>query len=258
MAGVDQATARARAKAAPMGSLLILLLLVFAAVEAAMTLVPAIGRPIQFGGDLEIYLGATRRFLEGGSFYPPDQLTHPYQLATGVVLYPPTTIPLLAAFTVLPAILWWAIPISITAYVVARCKPSILGWALIAVCLAFPDTIALLVYGNPAMWAMAVLALATRQPWVSAFILLKPSLLPLAVIGIRDRRWWAVVAVPAIASLTLLPVWGDYLTVLLNLRGSDILYSVGDIPMVLIPAVAWAARRPPGGSASSGARIGTV
>ena len=247
MAGADEATVGAQLEAAPIGRLAIVVLLVFAAAEAAMTLGPVIGRPIHFGGDLEIYLAAPRRFLEGGSFYPPDQLSHPYQLATGVVLYPPTTIPLFAAFTVLPAILWWAVPIGITAFIVARYQPSMLGWALIVVCLAFPDTIALFVYGNPAMWAMAVLALATRQPWVSAFILLKPSLTPLAVIGIRDRRWWAIVAVLAISSLALLPVWRDYLTVLMNLRGSDILYSVGDVPMVLIPAVAWAARRRPGG-----------
>jgi hypothetical protein len=178
-----------------------------------------------------------------------------------VILYPPTTIPLFAAFLVLPRILWWALPLAITACTVLRFKPSMLGWAVIAVCLAFPNTIVLVVYGNPAMWATAAIALAlvTGQRWVSAFVLLKPSLAPLALIGVRDVRWWAVVAVPAIASLALIPVWHDYLIALTNLRGSDILYSVGDVPMALIPAAAWIARRAPATApeaASDGSGVG--
>ena len=224
------------------GHLAIAFLFLACLAEAAVTLGPAIGQPISFGGDLDLYLDATRRLLAGGSFYPTDQLTHPYELVNGVVLYPPTTIPLFVAFTVLPRILWWAVPIAITACIVVRFKPSLLGWALMAFCLAFPNSIALLVYGNPTMWAMAAFALATQQRWMSAFVLLKPSLAPLALVGIRDRRWWVIVAIVAIGSLAVLPLWRDYLSVLANIRGTGILYSLGDVPLALIPAVAWAAR----------------
>jgi hypothetical protein len=153
--------------------------------------------------------------------------------------------PLFAAFLVLPRILWWAIPITIIAFVVVRSRPSLFGWAVIALCVAFPNSIALLVYGNPTMWATAAIALATRQRWVSAFVFLKPSLALLALIGIRDPRWWVVVAVPAIASLALLSIWREYIVVLMNLRGTGILYSLGDVPFALVPIVAWVATTQP-------------
>jgi len=227
----------------PVLRVFIVFLYVASVVQVAFVFAPVIGHPIPFGGDLDIYLRATQRFLEGGSFYPLEQLAGPYQIATGVILYPPTTIPLFAAFTVLPGVLWWAIPVAITAFVVARFRPSALGWAIIAVSLTYANSIGLLVHGNPAMWAAAAIALATRQRWVAAFVLLKPSLAPLAAIGIRDPRWWVVVGVCAIASLAFLPLWNDYLVALTNLRGVGIDYSLGDVPLVVVPLVAWATRR---------------
>jgi len=228
---------------APFVRIFIVFLYLAAIAQAAFVIAPVIGHSIPFGGDLDIYLGATQRFLAGGSFYPPEQLAGPYQIATGVILYPPTTVPLFAAFTVLPRILWWAVPIGITACVVVRFRPSAFGWAIIAVCLTYANSIGLLVHGNPAIWVSAALALATFDRWVAAFVLLKPSLAPLAAIGIRDVRWWLVVAVPAIASLALLPLWHDYLVSLTNLRGAGIDYSLGDVPLVIVPLVAWATRR---------------
>src|SRR4051812_20034834 len=76
------------------------------------------------GQDLTIYLDATRRLLEGGSFYLAHQLEGPYVVSHGDVLYPPTIIPLLTAFLVLPIALWWAIPIGCTAAMLAWHRPS--------------------------------------------------------------------------------------------------------------------------------------
>ena len=221
----------------------IVALFLFAIAQAAISLGPVVGHPIPFGTDLDIYLAATHRLLAGGSFYPAEQLAHPYQLATGVILYPPTTIPLFVVFSVLPRILWWAIPIGITALIVIRWRPRVFGWAIVAVCLSYPNSIGLLVYGNPAMWATAAMALATHQRWAAAFVLLKPSLAPLAAFGIRDPRWWLVVSVPVLASLAVVPLWRDYLVSLTNLRGAGIDYSLGDVPLVVVPLVAWATRR---------------
>jgi hypothetical protein len=234
-------TATRRLETSRIGRIAIAILFLAAIAEAAIILRPVIGQPITFGGDLDIYLAATRRLLDGGSFYPAEQLSGPYEVASGVVLYPPTTVPLFAAFIVLPRVLWWAIPLGITAYVVVQYRPSLFGWAIIAVCVAFPNSIALIVYGNPTMWATAAIALAMRQEWTSSFVFLKPSLAPFALIGIRDGRWWVVVVAAAIASIAFLPMWHDYLVVLMNLRGSGILYSLGDVPLALVPVVAWVA-----------------
>jgi hypothetical protein len=47
----------------------------------------------------------------------------------------------------------------------------------------------------------------------------------------------------AVASLLFLPLWTQYATVMLNARvGSGILYSLGEVPFLVIPLVAWAAR----------------
>jgi hypothetical protein len=43
--------------------------------------------------------------------------------------------------------------------------------------------------------------------------------------------------------LLLAPLWIDYLAVLLNARGplASPLYSVGDVPLLLVPVIAWVA-----------------
>jgi hypothetical protein len=138
--------------------------------------------------------------------------------------------------------MWWVIPLGLIGYLVSRWKPSTFGWSVIAVCLAFPNSIVLLVNGNPVMWAMAAMAVAMPHRWVSAFVLLKPSLAPLSVIGIKDWRWWSVLGAAAIVSVALLPLWRDYIAVLGNIRDAGLLYSLGDVPLVLIPGIAWLSR----------------
>jgi hypothetical protein len=45
----------------------------------------------------------------------PEQLAGRYELATGHVLYPPPALLAFAVLSVLPAILWWLIPLGIVA-----------------------------------------------------------------------------------------------------------------------------------------------
>jgi hypothetical protein len=218
-------------------------LLVVAALLAVAIASTTIDRPpVVFGSDLELYLAATRAALAGSGFYPAEQLAGPFSVEVGVVLYPPTTIALFAPFLVLPAILWWLIPLGLTAWLVVELRPSLLAWGVIALCAAFPQSVGLVVHGNPAMWVLLVLAIAVRERWLSALVLVKPSLLPFALLGIRDARWWITVGVGVVASLAILPLWLDYLRVLGNVQGS-LLYSLGDVPLVSIPIVAWLGRR---------------
>ena len=65
--------------------------------------------------DYQLYMDAARSWLADGTFYLPYQLAGPYLVTAGDVLYPPYSLVLFVPFTFLPAILWWAVPIAITA-----------------------------------------------------------------------------------------------------------------------------------------------
>ena len=85
--------------------------------------------------DYDLYMEATRRWLAGGPFYEPYQLAGPYPITAGDILYPPFALVLLVPFTVLPAILWWAIPLAIVGVVVARLRPDPRLWPFLALCI---------------------------------------------------------------------------------------------------------------------------
>jgi hypothetical protein len=190
--------------------------------------------------DYQLYMDATTRWLDGGSFYLPHQLAGPYVVTHGDILYPPYSLMLFVPFTVVPAIFWWAIPLTITITVVVHHRPSPLTWPVIAFCLAWPTTNLRVLAGNPVLWVMAAFAAGTVMAWPSVMVLLKPSLFPFALVGIWRRSWWRALASLAAVSLVFLPMWPDYLKVIgdsSNPRG--LAYSIYEIPMLLIPLVAW-------------------
>jgi hypothetical protein len=193
--------------------------------------------------DFDLYRGATSRWLGGGPFYEPWQLAAPYDVRQGAILYPPVALWLFAPFTVLPAVLWWAIPLGGTTWALWRLRPGPLAWPLLSVCVAWPPTIALVVHGNPGMWVMAAVALATLYRWPAVFVLVKPSLAPLAFIGVRDRRWWMALVVFAVLAAVFGGMWTDWIRAVVNSRGAGVLYSWMEVPMVFVGVIAWAARR---------------
>jgi hypothetical protein len=209
------------------------------------------------GIDYRTYVDAARRWLAGGSFYEPYQLAGPYPIVSREILYPPIMLVLLVPFTVLPALLWWAIPLSITTWLVAWHRPSVWGCAAICGLLILPVpfmselawSLGTIVSGNPAMWVVAAVAAGTRWGWPAVLVLLKPSLLPFALIGIRTGRWWVAAVLLTTAAAVFLPLWIQYATVLLNARGpsATLLYSLGNVPLMLVPVVAWLTRTRPVG-----------
>ena len=188
--------------------------------------------------DYTLYMEATRRWLAGGPFYEPYQLAGPYAIQMGDVLYPPNSLYLLVPFTVLPALLWWGVPLGITAWAVWRMRPSPVAWPFIALCLFWPPFVARMVAGNPVMWVMAAVALGCLVKWPSVFVLLKPSLFPFALIGSRDRRWWLTLAVWGILAIPFGMMWRDWLVAVSNSNGGGLLYSLQDVPILLLPIVA--------------------
>jgi hypothetical protein len=205
-----------------------------------------------FGVDFQLYRDVTNRWLGGGPFFEPYQVAGPYDIRAGDVLYPPVALWLFVPFAApagvlagLAAVLWWALPLGITGGAVWRLRPRPVFWPLIALCVANPTTLLKVWTGNPVIWSMAAMAVATLAGWTrfaAPFALLKPSLAPFALFGINRRSWWIGLAVFALMCLPFGALWADWVASVLNSRGGGLLYSALEIPILLLPLVAWAGR----------------
>ena len=164
-------------------------------------------RPESVGVDFHQYLVHTERWLAGGSLYLDRQLQGPYEIVAGDSLYPPTILYLTVPFALgVPEILWWIIPLSIMGWAIVTHRPAPWAWPVMAAMLATPRSIEIVLYGNPVMWSAAALAAGTILAWPSVFVIIKPSLAPLALWGIRHRSWWIALGV---AALMAIPFGGD-------------------------------------------------
>ena len=89
----------------------------------------------------------------------------------------------------------------------------------------------------------ALVAAALRWKWPGALILLKPSILPFALIGIRTRGWWITAGILLVLTLPLIPLIPDWLRAVVDARGPDgWLYSVKDLPLLMVPVIAYLGR----------------
>ena len=111
-----------------------------------------------------------------------------------------------------------------------------------AACLAWPEWA--IWNGGTSFWGAAAVAGGLLWGWPAAFILLKPTLLPFAFIGIRRRAWWLITGV--IGALTLIGPWNDYVTVVTHASdGGGIWYSLNQVPLLMLPLFAWLGRQRP-------------
>jgi hypothetical protein len=210
-----------------------------------------------FGVDYHLYRDATSRWLAGGGFYEAYQLAGPYVISAGDILYPPVALWLFVPFSVsvgalvdgIQALAWWLVPLGIVAGTVVALRPRPIVWPLIALCASNPTTLLKVWTGNPVMWSMAALALAAAGSSRAAapFVLLKPSLAPFALFGIRRRSWWLGAAAFLVISIPFRGMWADWVLTVANSRGGGLLYSALEIPMLLLPLVAWWGRTRGGG-----------
>lgn len=197
-----------------------------------------------YGQDLAVCVEAARRWLEGGAFYNTYQLSGPYPHSFGDVLYPPPTLILFAAFTILPTLLWWLIPAALLVHEIVRMRPAPWALATIVGCLLWPDTSYLIVWGNPALWVAAAVALGATWPFFGPFAMFKITLAPAALINMRRKAWWAGLGALVAVSLVFLPLWPDYATAIANLRvNAPLTYSLREVPLVAIPWLALLGRR---------------
>ncbi len=193
--------------------------------------------------DHAYYQQVGQRFLDDGTYYLSHQLAGPYRVTLmSDVLYPPTALLLFAPLAVLPAVMWWAFPVLVLAACVRAWRPSATGVALMLLLLSWPRAHAAFIYGNTDMWVMAGVAAGLRWGWPAVFITLKPSFVPFALIGVRRRGWWLAALALGAISIAMLPLWFDYVRAMTNLH-APLGYSVGSIPLMLVPVVAWATRQ---------------
>ena len=215
---------------------------------AGIRLISLLGDPFGerfLANDLNGYLAGARRFLDTGSPYLSEQLTGSWRLLPDSFIHPPAAVHLFVPFLVLPAVLWWLIPIGLTAASIVRMRPAAWSWPVMAACLLWPRTAGTLIAGNTDMWISA--ALGVTLAWsipVSVLLLLKPSYLPLAIAGMRWRSWWIASVIVAAACLPFGTLWFDYVAVI---RGAPIepSYSLLNVPYVAIPLIAWVGRTRP-------------
>lgn len=194
------------------------------------------------GMDYRFYRDVGVRWLADGSFYQAHQLVGAYQVGLMVdVLYPPPALLLFVALTVLPAVLWWAVPIAVLAFVLSMLRPEPRAQFVMALALAWPGTIGAYLFGDTDIWAAAVVAAGVYWGWPAAFLVLKPVYLPFAIFAIRRRLFWIALGAGVLISLAMLPLWADYLRAMQYARVS-LTYSVSSIPLLLIPVVAWLGR----------------
>jgi len=196
------------------------------------------------GVDFTLYRDAAGGWLAGQPFYLPHQLAGPYPVTPGDRLYPPPALLLFLPFTVLPPVLWWAIPAAVIAMVLWRLRLRPAALLFLAFVAWWPPTTVKVWTGNPVIWIAAALWIATLWRPAAVAVLLKPTLLPFALFGANERDWWVGLAVAAAVAVLFAPMWPDYLTATLNAQTpGGLLYSLQEVPLLAAPLVTWALSR---------------
>jgi hypothetical protein len=204
----------------------------------------------EIGYDYANVMQGTQHWVDTGQLYWARQLEGPYDNSGLVMLYPPIALYLFVPFLVIPSALWWGIPLGILLWHLIRSRPGWWSWPILAACAGTIPASSVIVYGNTDMWTAAVVALACRWPGLGAALAFKPTLLPLGILWLRRRAFWAGVVVVLLLCLPLGGLWIDWFRAVRNFPVNP-LYSWPVIFIVAIPLVAWFARTPTDRQAAS-------
>jgi hypothetical protein len=187
------------------------------------------------------YMAATSRWLDMGTPYLAQDVAASFDYQPDTFLHPPIALVLFLPFRWLPAISWYVTPIAIVAVLVSRWRPARWSWPILTAFVAWPRTSGMLIVGNTDLWVAAFVALGLQWGWGWALIALKPSFAPLALLGVRRPGFWLGVALLSVVSLPFGRLWLDWFSVVVHAPGG-LLYSILGLPLVLLPAVAYAGR----------------
>jgi hypothetical protein len=205
---------------------------------------------IPLGLDWLGYRAGFERLLATGTPYAPFELVGPFTPEHLDFIHPPNALVLFAPFAILPQpldyILWIAIPVAIFGYLL-RDLP---WWAWPAVALL--STTNSLQYpilnGNSSLFMTAIFGLGIRYGWVVGLLAMKPTLAPLAIVGLRRSKRTLLVAgtLAVVPILVTLPWLADYLTVARNMQGIPLTYSISNYSLIALAALPWLAGKLPG------------
>ncbi len=228
------------------------ILAALAALRFGIMLAEAARQPGSIGIDLRTVIDGADRWLHGGSPFVARQLAGPYlQIGanssdSGEFLYPPIALPFFALFTVLPSVVWWAAPAVLFSAGLLRLRPARWTWPVLAFLVLVGQSIPLLIAWNPTIWIVTFAIWAPFLGWTGPIVLLKPTVAPLALLGIRRRSWWVSAGLMAVACLPFGSLWGDWVTAVTNMKTNGppgLAFSLLQLPFLLIPVVAWLGRR---------------
>ena len=93
-------------------------------------------------------------------------------------------------------------------------------------------------WGTPVFWLVPVVAWGGLLGWPAPFVLLKPTLAPFALVGLRRPRGFLIgIVLLTVLSLPLIPLWWDWLAAV---RNSDLslTYGIEQVALLLIPTLA--------------------
>ncbi len=193
--------------------------------------------------DYTFYRQIGVRWLADGTYYLPHQLTGvPYGLVPMQdVLYPPTALFLFVPLTVVPAVVWWIVPVGVLAATTWLWRPRPLALLAMLLLLMWPRAESAFIFGNSDMWMAAAVAAGLRWGWPALLLVVKPIFLPLAALGADRISWWVGAGLIVVVSLAMLPLWSQYIVAIRSLRiGLD--YSIGSLPLLLVPIMGWLGR----------------
>lgn len=196
------------------------------------------------GMDYMFYRDVGARWLHDGSWYLPFQFA-PHEFTNMVSnVYPPTALFLFVPAALMPWVFWWAVPIAVLAYALRRMQPAPWAWPIILLLMMWPRSIGGYLYGNTTIWTTAGLAAGLVWGWPIILLAVKTTAWPWALLVVRRREAWIAGAVLAVVSIPMIPLWIDYFAVVRN-QTSPVTPSalLGDVPPMLIPAVAWFSAR---------------
>jgi hypothetical protein len=200
------------------------------AVAVWIARVHAVDQADAWGLDYRVFRAYGERFLATGSLYLPWQLSGPYGWAhlpqppaevafEGSLIpcvYPPLVAYAVVPLVWLPPLVWWAVPLGLLGWLLATSRPAPWTWPLLALVAGLPEAPATVYVGGSTMWVAAFAAAGARWGWPAALIVLKPTFAPLALVGARQRSWWAALLGLAIASLPLAGEWMRYAAAVAN------------------------------------------
>ena len=233
--------------------------LILAVLFAALAVLNVIGTANGFyrdhlGLDFNQYVDGARRWLETGTPYVASEIGAPFEFGPETFLHPPIALLLFAPFTVLPWFLYWLIPIGGTAALVAWWRPDRWTWPLMALLLNWPRFGGAVVVGNSDLWIAFFVACGLAGGWPMLLLAIKPSIAPVAAVEVAllalageiMRPWLTRFLVAGVVFLLVCALFGslwlDWLAVVRH-SPADPLYSLGALPWLAVPIVAWLGRR---------------